>query len=177
MSQQVKRIVIIGPESTGKSTLTQQLAAFFQTSGAGEYAREYLEHLHRPYTAADLVEIAKGQLAAEAYAVKNAGNGLVFLDTNLYVLKVWSESKYGSCDEEILKQIAERRYDLYILTHIDMPWEEDPLREHPQPEMREHFFNEYYDIVQHSGVPFIVVKGAEATRLAAAVAAIRSLVQ
>lgn len=173
--QRTKRIVIIGPESTGKSTLTRQLAARFDTAFADEYAREYLENLDRNYQQNDLLVIAAGQIRLEEQAAATAKNGIVFLDTDLHVVKVWSESKYGICDEEILQQIAERKYDLYILTHIDMPWQEDPLREHPEPEMREHFFNVYSDIVQQSGVPFVLVNGTEAERLQAATAAVNAL--
>jgi NadR type nicotinamide-nucleotide adenylyltransferase len=175
LSQHIKRVVIIGPESTGKSTLTRQLAAHFGTGYADEYAREYLEHLGRAYTQEDMLLIAKGQLLQEDKTIAGAQNGIVFLDTDLHVIKVWSESKYGTCDEEILKQIAVRHYDLYILTHIDMPWQEDPLREHPEPEMREHFFNIYNDIVQESSTPFVVVNGNEEERLQAAIKAVETL--
>ncbi|MFA6058426.1 MAG: ATP-binding protein [Taibaiella sp.] len=171
LSQHIKRVVIIGPESTGKSTLTRQLAAHFGTGYADEYAREYLENLGRVYTQDDMLLIAWGQLQQEDKAVAAAQNGIVFLDTDLHVVKVWSESKYGTCEEEILKQIAVRHYDLYILTHIDMPWQEDPLREHPEPEMRAHFFNIYNDIVQESNVPFVMVNGNEEERLQAAIKA------
>lgn len=169
------RVVIIGPESTGKSTLTRQLAAHFDTAYADEYAREYLEQRGGIYSREDLTAIAIGQIREEEKAIDLAANGLVFLDTDLYVVKVWSESKYGTCDEVILKQIAERRYDLYILTDIDMPWEEDPLREHPEPEMRDYFFSIYKDIVQESRVPFVVVKGNEAARLLTAIHAVQSV--
>jgi len=177
LHDQVKRIVIIGPESTGKSTLTRQLAEGFGTTFADEYARAYLERLVRPYTESDLLAIAAGQLRLEEQAAATARNGLVFCDTDLYVLKVWSESRYGTCDESILRSIAVRRYDLYILTDIDMPWEEDPLREHPAPEMRQYFFHLYSDIVQQSGVPFVVVKGNEARRLERAAEAVKHLQQ
>lgn len=172
LSQHIKRVVIIGPESTGKSTLTRQLAAHFGTGYVDEYAREYLENLGRAYTQDDILLIARGQLQREDKAVAAAQNGIVFLDTDLHVVKVWSESKYGTCEEEILKQIAVRHYDLYILTHIDMPWQEDPLREHPEPEMRAHFFNIYNDIVQESNVPFVVVNGNEKERLQTAIKAV-----
>jgi NadR type nicotinamide-nucleotide adenylyltransferase len=173
--QHIKRVVIIGPESTGKSTLARQLAAHFGTEYADEYAREYLENLGRAYTQEDMLLIARGQLLLEDKTIAAAQNGIVFLDTDLHVVKVWSESKFGTCDEEILKQIATRHYDLYILTHIDMPWQEDPLREHPEPEMREHFFNIYNDIVQESSVPFVVVNGNEAERLRAAIKAVETV--
>lgn len=173
LSQQLKRIVIIGPESTGKSTLTRQLATGFGTSFADEYARSYLENIVRPYEQEDLQCIADGQIALEEQAIVQAKNGLVFFDTDLYVVKVWSEDKYGTCTETILRSIATRRYDLYILTGIDMPWQDDPLREHPQPEMRQYFYHIYHDIVQQSGVPFIEVRGAAQTRLDIASQAIR----
>lgn len=171
----LKRIVIIGPESTGKSTLTKQLAGHFDTAHVEEYAREYLHGIGRPYTQPDLLEIAKGQILLEDTAAKHAANNLLFCDTDLHVLKVWSESKYGTCDEWILQQIARRRYDFYILTDIDMPWEDDPLREHPQPEMRAHFFHIYKDIVLHSGVGFMIVKGDARERLHQAVERLISL--
>lgn len=116
--------------------------------------------------------MALGQIEKEEHSAQNARNGWLFCDTDLHVIKVWSESRFGTCDEKILQAIAVRSYDFYILTDIDMPWEDDPLREHPAPEMREHFFNIYKDIVLHSGTPFIIVKGNEEERLQAAVKAL-----
>lgn len=174
MYQPVKKIVIIGPESTGKSTLSKQLAAHFGTTYADEFARDYLEQLGRPYTYEDLLIIAKGQVTLEEKAVLNAKNGLTILDTDLHVVKVWSEASYGTCAEEILQQIAERRYDFYLLTDIDMLWVEDPLREHPEPLMRQYFFHIYKDIVQQSGIPFVTVSGDEEQRLQLAIKALRS---
>ncbi len=167
--------MVIGPESTGKSTLTRQLAAHFSTSHAEEYARAYLEGLNRPYEQEDLGHIALGQISGEELALAQAVNGLVFLDTDLYVIKVWSEDRYGTCPEDTLRQIACRTYDLYLLTHIDMPWEDDPLREHGTPEERHYFFSIYYDIVQQSGVPFAIVSGTEQERLQQAIAAVQQL--
>jgi len=172
----LKRIVIIGPESTGKSTLTQQLAAHFNAIAIDEFARAYLSEIKRPYVEEDLLEIGKGQIALEDAATAIAPDAeWLFCDTDLYVLKVWSESKYGTCNEWILQQIAERRYNCYILTDIDMPWEDDPLREHPEPAMRRHFFDIYKDIVVHSGLPFVIVKGNEQERLQMAIKAIAAL--
>lgn len=175
MQQPVKRIVIIGPESTGKSTLTRQLATYYSTSYADEYARLYLESLGRPYNQRDLELMAAGQLELEYRALTEARGGLVFFDTDLYVIKVWSEDKYGTCAESILRQIACRPYDLYLLADIDMPWEDDPLREHGMPEERQYFFNIYYDIVQQSGVAFALVQGNEEERLRQAIAVVDTL--
>ncbi len=170
-----KRIVIIGPESTGKSTLAKQLAQHLSASSVPEYARAYLENLNRPYVQQDLLTIALGQIETEDTTALLNPDKWLFCDTDLQVIKVWSESKYGTCDEKILQLIAERNYDFYILTDIDMPWQDDPLREHPEPEAREHFFNIYKDIVLHSGLPFVWVKGNELERLEMAVEALGTL--
>lgn len=175
LQDEIKRVVIIGPESTGKSTLTRQLAAYFNTSFADEYARIYLEELDRAYVETDLPLMAAGQIDLEEKAVAVARNGLTFFDTDLYVIKVWSENKYGRCDAGVLAQIEARQYDLYLLTDIDMPWEDDPLREHGTPEMRRYFFNIYLDLVQRSRVPFAIISGNEAQRLERAVAVVSML--
>lgn len=140
-----------------------------------EYARQYLEELGRPYNEADLLHIAQGQIALEDKIAASCEQPLLFCDTDLYVIKVWSENKYGSCAPEILHQIATRPYDFYLLTNIDMPWQDDPLREHPGADMRKHFFSIYSDIVQQSGVPFAMVSGHEEERLQAAVVALQDL--
>ncbi|SFV28816.1 AAA family ATPase [Thermoflavifilum thermophilum] len=170
----MKKIVVIGPESTGKSTLSEQLAAHLHTVWVPEYAREYLNQLNRPYEEADLLAIARGQIETEDRLFHQA-NRFLICDTDLYVIKVWSEHKYGNCHPWILHQIARRHYDLYILTYIDIPWTYDPQREHPQPEMREYFFRVYLDIVINSQVPWILVKGNPTERLQIALNAIDHL--
>lgn len=166
-------MVIIGPESTGKSTLSLDLAAHFGTVALPEYARQYLESRNGRYEEQDLLAIAAGQLTSEDTQRKEA-NGILFCDTDLYVIKVWSEHKYGRCATPILQEIAVRPYDLYLLTDIDMPWQEDPLREHPQPEMRAYFFKVYLDIVQNTGLPFSLISGNRKERLKAAISAIEA---
>ena len=170
----ILKIVIIGGESTGKSTLCEQLAAHYHTVWVNEFAREYLEHLGREYTQADLVEIAKGQLAMEEKQLSLA-NKFLFCDTDLHVLKVWSDYKYGSCDEFISDHIITEKYDAYILTSPDFPWEEDPLREHPEPELREYFFNTYLSMIKETGLPYCVVEGDKVSRLETAVTFTNSL--
>lgn len=170
----IKKVVIIGPESTGKSTLSQQLATYFREPWVPEFARTYLDHLHRPYREEDLLNIARGQIREEEQQAAKA-NRLLICDTDLYVIKVWSEHKYQSCHHWILEEIARRTYDLYVLTYIDVPWVDDPQREHPQPEMRLYFFLIYLDIVIHSQVPWILVKGNEQQRLHTAVKEIEGM--
>ena len=170
----MKRIVVIGPESTGKSTLSEKLAAHFNTVWTPEYAREYLEELGRPYEQSDLWEIARGQLRLEDKMVGQARE-LLLCDTDLYVIKVWSEHKYGQVDPRILEQIASRNYDLYLLTYIDIPWEDDPQREYPDPEMREYFYRIYRDIVINAGVPWADIRGSYEERERQAIKAIERL--
>jgi NadR type nicotinamide-nucleotide adenylyltransferase len=154
----LKRVVIIGPESTGKSTLASLLAKYYNTSWVPEYAREYIERLDRPYIERDLRDIAKGQIIAEDREAKYAKK-LMICDTNLLVVKVWSEHKFGACYDEILAQIKTRKYDLYILTNPDVPWKEDPQREHPQ--LREFFYDIYREEIKKLGVPFVELTGEE----------------
>ncbi len=170
----IKKIVVIGPESTGKSTLSEALAKQLHTVWVPEYARAYLDSLHRPYTQDDLLIMARGQVQYEDALLQQANEYLV-CDTDLHVIKVWSEHKYKSCHPWILEQIAERKYDLYLLTYIDTEWENDPQREHPEPAMREYFYNIYLDIVKNSGVPWVAISGPHEQRLHAALKAINSL--
>lgn len=168
------KVVVVGPESTGKSTLSRSLARELHTEWVPEYARAYLEALGRPYEEADLLKIAEGQLKEEDKQAKQA-NDILICDTDLYVIKVWSEAKYKRCHPWILEQIAERKYDAYILTDIDMAWQDDPLREHPAPEERLYFFNIYKDIVQQSGLPWMLVSGDESSRLSTSIHFIENL--
>lgn len=164
----VKRIAIIGPESTGKSTLSEDLAKRFGTFWVPEYAREYLENLGRPYEEADLLEIAKGQKFLEDKLTKEAKEYL-FCDTTLVVIKVWSEHKYGRCDPWILDQLSKMQYDYFLLTDIDLPWEQDPLREHPH--MRKYFFDLYHRYVEENRFPYQLIKGNREERLELAISA------
>jgi nicotinamide riboside kinase len=93
------------------------------------------------------------------------------------VIKVWSEHKYGTCDPWILQAMAKQTYDLYLLTYIDIPWEEDPQREHPDPAMREYFYDVYKKIVQATGTPWVEIRGSIAERQAAAVKAVDDLLR
>lgn len=168
----IKKVVVIGPESTGKSTLSADLAAALHTVWVPEYARQYLERISRPYTEEDLLHIAKGQLLLEDELEQFANNILV-CDTDLHVVKIWSEASYGRCHRWILEQIALRKYDLYLLTYIDTEWEDDPLREHPLPEERSYFYNLYHDIVHDASIPAIIVQGPREQRLKTALNAVK----
>ena len=153
------KIVVIGPESTGKSTLSKSLAEYFKCSWVPEFARQYLEKLEGQYTFSDLLEIAKGQIREEEKAIKKNEN-LIICDTDLHVIKVWSEHKFGKVHSWVEQQITNRKYDLYLLTDIDIPWENDPQREHPEPKQREYFLEIYKKVVIGSGIPYKVISGS-----------------
>lgn len=168
----LKRIAIVGPECTGKSTLSSSLAQHFNTVWVPEYARTFLEQLNRPYGEGDLLTMAQGQLLTEDEYANRASNILI-CDTNLIVIKIWSEFKYKSCDPEIINLLQQRHYDLHILTHVDIPWENDPQREHP--DKREVLYSLYKKELTALQVPFIEIKGSHEERLTHAIQAIKTL--
>lgn len=165
----MKKIVILGPESTGKSTLCAQLAAHYNTVWCPEYAREYLLHIRRPYTYEDLLLIAKGQLALEdEYAAKV--NGLhLFIDTDMHVMKIWCEVAFNDCYTWILKQAACREYDLHLLCDVDLPWVKDELREYPDLEFRRKLFKMYKDLLVNGTGKWAIISGTNEERLQAAI--------
>lgn len=174
MSKEIKRVAIVGPECTGKSELSQFLAGHFKTAWVPEYARAYLANLARPYDQSDLVKIAHGQLRIEDEFASDARDVLI-CDTNLYVIKVWSDFKYGSTDAEILEQIGKRKYDLYLLTYIDIPWADDPLREHP--DRRLELYNIYREELRNQPVPFVEIRGDRETRRKTAIESVEKLLK
>jgi NadR type nicotinamide-nucleotide adenylyltransferase len=169
----VKRVAIIGPECTGKSALSQFLADHYKTAWTPEYARGYLEKLARHYEEHDLLTIAHGQIRIEDEWASGA-NKVLICDTNLYVIKIWSEFKYGTVHPEILQSIKTRKYDHYLLTNIDLPWEADPQREHP--DKREKLYAIYRNEMMNQSVPFTEISGEREQRRATAIAAIDQLI-
>jgi len=158
----IRKIAITGPESTGKSILAEQLALHYQTVWVPEYARGYLEHLGRPYEEKDILLIARGQLSAEAVQLKKARTFL-FCDTESLVTMIWSKVRYNRCDSWIRNAVETHLYDLYLLCDIDLPWEYDPLREHP--DRRQYLFDLYYNELKRRQFPFAVVRGTGTDRL------------
>jgi len=165
----MKKIVIIGPESTGKSTLARELAEHYQTDWVEEFARRYLLENGMNYTYEDLLTIARGQLALEKEAARNSSTGLLFIDTDMYVMKVWCEFVFSKCHSWILNQVVEQRYDLYLLCNIDLPWIKDELREYPDLKNRELLYHMYKDIMINQSVPWIDIHGNYAQRFQKAI--------
>lgn len=179
----IKKVVIIGPESTGKSTLCEELAQHYETLWCPEFAREYLLTNGINYEYDDLLTIAKGQLALEdEYTLllenqslpllENGGHIPLFIDTDMYVMKVWSEFVFGQCHPFILEQAVKREYDLYLLCNIDLPWTKDELREYPELSSRQKLYRMYKDILINQPVPWVDVKGEHDERLKISIGAV-----
>ena len=167
----VKRIAVVGPECSGKTHLSMALAEHYRTVWVPEYARYYIDHIKRSYKEEDLQKIAQMQMLSEDELAQNA-NQLLICDTNLVVMKVWSEFRFGRCHPEILEQINYRSYSLHLLTNVDIPWENDPQREHP--DKREYFYKVYKNELEALGVNYVEISGDENTRVKTAINAIDS---
>jgi NadR type nicotinamide-nucleotide adenylyltransferase len=169
---EVRRIAIVGPECTGKTELARFLANHYHTVWVPEFAREYLETLGRPYQKSDLITIAHGQLHSE-HTIAQTANRFVFCDTTLIVVKIWSEFKYGSCDPEIVTLMGKQVYDLHLLTDIDLPWEDDPLREHPNK--RQELFKLYEEELKRTKTNYRIIRGHSIARRQAAIEAVTQM--
>lgn len=162
---------MFGPESTGKTTLSIQLARHYNSVWVPEYAREYLQdkwnNERKTCEANDLLPIAFGQMALENKLAKKTDSVLI-CDTDLLETKVYSETYYGGiCDPLLEKYALENTYDLYFLTYIDVPWEKDDLRD--KPNEREEMFKAFESALTKHKRPFILLKGDKKTRLETAV--------
>ena len=181
------KVVVIGPESTGKSSLCEHLANHYNTEWVKEYAREYLLTNGTEYSYDNLLEIAKGQFALENAAIQlvenkatntsasNSSSEIILLDTNMYVLKVWCEFVFEKCHPWILNQIVENSYDLYLLCDVDLPWVKDELREYPDLEIRERLYHHYKDLLVNQSTPWVNISGNYQQRLDNAINAIDSV--
>jgi nicotinamide riboside kinase len=173
---EIIKIAIYGPESTGKTTLSNQLAAHFNTEWAPEFARDYLQQKwdsnKEICTPDDLLPIAIGQIKLENSALQKANNYL-FVDTCLMTTKVFSEIYYGFCDSKLDKAARKHKYDLFFLTDIDVPWEQDDLRDSPND--REITFEKFKHSLIENNKPFIVLSGNPETRFNKAIAIIEGL--
>jgi NadR type nicotinamide-nucleotide adenylyltransferase len=170
----VKKIAIVGPESSGKSTLAQDLMVHARSWMVSEVAREFLADLERPYVEGDLLSIAMAQAANEdMVAGEPMGKRLVVCDTDMITIRIWSEEKFGRCDPWIVQQSEERHYDLWLLCSPDMPWEPDPLRENPND--RDRLFEVYMHTLEKLKKPYVILSGAREVRLEKALAAIEGM--
>jgi NadR type nicotinamide-nucleotide adenylyltransferase len=166
------RIAITGPESTGKSALVRGLAKHYKANYVREFARDYIKFLGRDYNYFDLFVIAQKQLFNERHQERHAERYL-FCDTDLTVIKIWAMHRYKKCHPWIISKLDEIKYDLYLLCDIDLTWEFDPIREHP--DLRKYFFKQYHAELTSRNLPFVVISGRGSQRLQNAIAAVDKL--
>ena len=160
------KVIVTGPESSGKTTLCKALSEHFKISFTEEYAREYLNTINREYKEEDLLEIAKGQLKSE--------QNTQLLDTDLITIKIWSKYKYGNCDKWILNQIEKQKSKerFYLLCKPDIPWEAEALRENPIT--RDELFEIYKRELEKLKYDFFIIDGEN--RLEDSISKISSLI-
>lgn len=178
-SSDIIKVVLFGPESTGKTTLSEQLARYYNTVWVPEYAREYLQRKwnneRKTCEPKDLLPIAAGQMNLENELTKKATRILV-CDTDLLETKVYSEAYYiGNCDPVLEKYAVENTYDLYLLTYIDIPWEADDLRD--KPSEREEMFSYFQKTLEKYNRNFITLRGSKKERLETAIEHIEKLLK
>ena len=171
------KIVLFGPESTGKTTLSKQLARHYNSVWVPEYAREYLQNKwnneRKTCEPKDLLPIAIGQMALENTLSQKTDTVLI-CDTDLLETKVYSEAYYkGICDPVLDKYAQENSYDLYFLTYIDTPWEADDLRD--KPNEREYMFKAFENALIKYKKPYVLLKGNKKERLTLAIQQIDEL--
>ncbi|MEZ5550272.1 MAG: ATP-binding protein [Pseudomonadales bacterium] len=157
-------LCLTGPESTGKTTLARSLAAHFNVPMVAEAARDYLG-ARQGYGEKDLLEIARLQIAAERDA-RSSHDGLLISDTDLLVLQIWWEEKFGPAPDLIREGMAARTPRIYLLTYPDLPWEPDPLRENPTDRMR--LFARHESELTRGPFRYGIVEGLDDSRLESA---------
>lgn len=172
MNNKIIKIAITGPESTGKSSLAKSLAKHFSSYWVPEYAREYTQSLNREYTSEDIVKICKEQNYREEEFEKYTEQILI-ADSNPLVCKIWHEVKYGKSNYEIERIYESQKYDLVLLCNIDLPWKDDPLREHPK--MRQHLFDLYYKQLENSQIEYSIISGSGLSRVQNAISIIKKI--
>ncbi|MFD0751181.1 AAA family ATPase [Mucilaginibacter calamicampi] len=164
---EIKKIAVVGPESTGKSTMSAWLADHYDTIWVPEYARGYCEKLTLPPTWQDEINMYKGQLALEQEMTPQARNGLLLCDTTFITVKIWSDHIFGSSPTEVTDALLKHHYDLYLLLDIDMPWQDDPLRDFPT--LREHFMEVWHRELKALNANYVVISGTGQERYDSAV--------
>jgi NadR type nicotinamide-nucleotide adenylyltransferase len=166
------KIAILGPESTGKTALAQQLAEHFNAPWVPEYAREYVENLTSPYTYDDVCCIARKQIEQEKSFVANPTSDFVFFDTELIITKVWFSYCFKTVPDFVTEQLESGFFDLYLLCEPDLPWQPDAVREHGDD--REFFFEWYKREIEQTSKPYVIVNGIGEQRLQHAIEAIQN---
>lgn len=167
----IKKIAILGPESTGKSWLAEKLASHYETNWVPEFARTYLNSLQRHYTIQDIEFIAHSQFHNNQLASEKSID-IYFADTEMIVCYIWASYANEVMPESITKLCLLQNFDLYLLCDIDLPWEPDPLREHPHK--RKELFDRYVAELETRNLPYTIISGFGDIRLEHAVSSIET---
>jgi len=167
----IKRIIITGPESTGKTLMTRYLADYYNTVFVPEYAREYIEKLQGNYRYSDVIHIARKQIELEQELIERA-HRILFYDTFLIITKIWMQVVYQDVPSWVDDYIRHGSWDLFLLCDYDIPWEADPVREN-SGEMRIKLFNMYQQEIKKLGVPCKVITGIGQERYTNALTAVQ----
>lgn len=163
------KIAIVGVESTGKSTLTEDLAQYYQSEWVEEFAREYLKNIGKYYSYDDVLHIAQNQHKNIQEAIKKTSKDLIFIDTELLVTKIWQEYVFGKCHTWIDTHLPKQTYQIYLFTDIDLPWQPDPLREYPEIEKRREIHQLYLFYLKKYGFNYHLISGNRQERLQKAI--------
>ncbi len=170
----IKRIVLIGAESTGKTELSEYLAKRFNTVVVPEYAREYIENLHQDYTYKDVEHIALKQLELEE-KYSQIANEVLFYDTYLIITKIWFQIAFKEVPEWINQRIKNSKIDLFLLCNNDIPWIPDSVRENGG-EMRDELFKIYQHELIDYGFNYKIISGEGDERLNKALEVVSDIV-
>ena len=154
----LKKIIVTGPESTGKTVLSEALALKLNAALIPEYARSYVENLNGPYTYQDLGKIARYQIQQEKQWTETYSRGIILMDTWLIITKVWFEVVYGTCPDWIEEYISSADIDLFLVCRPDLPWIADTVRENGG-EMRQKLFDRYCSEIELHGFSYEIVEG------------------
>jgi NadR type nicotinamide-nucleotide adenylyltransferase len=165
----IKKIAVVGPESTGKSTMSAYLANYYNTVWVPEYARDYCAKLIAPPTWQDEINMFYGQIELEKELAPKADKILI-CDTTFITVKIWSDQMFGRSPQEVLDELPKHHYDLYLLLNIDLPWQDDPLRDFPH--MREHFMAVWHKELTDINANYVLISGTGPNRYERATAAI-----
>ncbi|WP_405200307.1 AAA family ATPase [Christiangramia sp. LLG6405-1] len=173
------KIVLFGPESSGKTTLSEDLSKYYSEPLVPEFMRKYLQKVwdleHRVCEPQDILPIARGQMELENEKSGQADR-LLICDTDLLEIKVYSEAYYDNfVDPQLLKHALNNEYALYFLTYIDVPWTPDDLRDKPHD--REGMFQRFQQTLDEYQKPYMILKGDRQTRLNSAVKKIDQLLK
>ena len=163
----LRRIVVTGSESTGKTTLAAALAHRFGTVATPEFSREYADERKVPLDRHDVEAIAVGQIALEDRHAPHARRGLMFGDTDLFSTVVYGGHYYGSVPAWIERVAIERRGELYLLMDIDVPWVADPIRDRGRQRAEMHAL--FRGVLERHRLPFVTISGGWSERLERAV--------